>query len=140
DEAIGSGDQDNLGHVQTGRGMGECRAVLHGTNRPEAANRPSIDAEFQQGRRCTPSIISCIGRLLEGIVVIRVFIGFDPREAVAFNVLSHSIHARSSQPVAIAPLALGQLTGLMTRERHPLQSTDFSFSRFLTPYLSGYSG
>jgi hypothetical protein len=26
------------------------------------------------------------------------------------------------------------------RERHPLQSTDFSFSRFLTPYLSDFSG
>jgi hypothetical protein len=42
--------------------------------------------------------------------------------------------------VAIAPLALSQLGGLMTRERHPLQSTDFSFSRFLTPYLSDFDG
>jgi hypothetical protein len=72
--------------------------------------------------------------------MIRVFIGYDPREAVAFNVLAHSIHVRASQPVTIAPLALSQLGGLMTRERHPLQSTDFSFSRFLTPYLSDYSG
>ena len=29
---------------------------------------------------------------------------------------------------------------MLVRERHPLQSTDFSFSRFLTPYLSGYTG
>jgi hypothetical protein len=35
---------------------------------------------------------------------------------------------------------LKQLGGVLTRERHPLQSTDFSFSRFLTPYLSGYAG
>jgi hypothetical protein len=35
---------------------------------------------------------------------------------------------------------LSQLDGVMTRERHPLQSTDFSFSRFLTPHLSGYAG
>jgi len=28
----------------------------------------------------------------------------------------------------------------MTRDRDPKQSTDFAFSRFLTPYLSGYSG
>ncbi|MGA0116745.1 MAG: glycosyltransferase, partial [Burkholderiales bacterium] len=27
-----------------------------------------------------------------------------------------------------------------SRERHPLQSTDFSFSRFLTPHLSNYEG
>jgi lipopolysaccharide biosynthesis glycosyltransferase len=72
--------------------------------------------------------------------VIRVFIGFDPRETVAFSVLAHSIHARASQPISIAPLMLSQLNGVLTRERHPLQSTDFSFSRFLTPYLSGYSG
>jgi hypothetical protein len=72
--------------------------------------------------------------------MIRVFIGFDPRETTAFHVLSHSIHHRASKPVSIAPLALSQLGGLMTRERHPLQSTDFSFSRFLVPHLCNYQG
>ena len=72
--------------------------------------------------------------------VIPVFIGFDPRETVAFSVLAHSIQARASEPVAIAPLALSQLSGVFTRARDPLQSTDFSFSRFLTPHLSGYAG
>ena len=72
--------------------------------------------------------------------MIRVFIGFDPRETVAFHVLSQSIHARASQPVSVTPLMLSQLHVLMTRERDPLQSTDFSFSRFLTPYLCDYKG
>lgn len=72
--------------------------------------------------------------------MIQVFIGFDPREAVAFSVLAHSIYKRSSQPVSIAPLMLSQLSDVLRRERHPLQSTDFSFSRFLTPYLSGFEG
>jgi lipopolysaccharide biosynthesis glycosyltransferase len=72
--------------------------------------------------------------------MIRVFIGYDPREAVAYSVLAYSIQARASQPVSIAPLMLPQLKGILTRERHPLQSSDFSFSRFLTPYLSGYEG
>ena len=71
--------------------------------------------------------------------MIRVFVGYDPREAVAFSVLAYSIHARSSQPVSITPLILSELNGIMTREHHPLQSSDFSFSRFLTPYLSGYT-
>ena len=75
-----------------------------------------------------------------GSGLIRIFIGFDPRETVAYNVLAHSIRARASVPVAIAPLALSQLSQVLTRERHALQSTDFSFSRFLTPYLSGYAG
>lgn len=72
--------------------------------------------------------------------MIRIFIGYDPRETVAWHVLSHSILARASEPVAITPLSLKNLGPLMWRERNPLQSTDFSFSRFLTPYLSGYEG
>jgi len=72
--------------------------------------------------------------------MIRVFIGYDDREAAAFGVLSHSIHARSSEPVAIAPLRLSELSGIYKRPRDPLQSTDFSFSRFLTPHLCGYEG
>jgi hypothetical protein len=72
--------------------------------------------------------------------VIRIFIGFDERETVAWHVLTHSIMARSSQPVNFTPLALHNLRGVFRRERNPLQSTDFAFSRFLTPYLSGYEG
>jgi len=72
--------------------------------------------------------------------MIRIFIGYDPRETVAYHVLVHSILARASQPVAITPLCLSSLQHILTRPRHPLQSTDFSFSRFLTPYLCGYQG
>jgi len=72
--------------------------------------------------------------------MIKIFIGFDPRETVAFHVLTHSIHARASKPVTVAPLMLLQLDGLMWRERNPLQSTDFSFSRFLVPYLCEFDG
>jgi lipopolysaccharide biosynthesis glycosyltransferase len=73
-------------------------------------------------------------------MMIRVFIGYDTREAVAFSVLAYSIHARASAPVAITPVMLSELTSVLTRARHPLQSTDFSFSRFLTPFLSDYAG
>jgi len=72
--------------------------------------------------------------------MINVFIGCDPRETVAYNVLAYSIQARASEPVSVTPLMLSQLKEVLVRERHPLQSTDFSFSRFLTPYLSGYTG
>jgi len=72
--------------------------------------------------------------------VIRVFIGFDPRETVAYNVLAHSICARATRPVSITPIALPHLGGVYRRDHHALQSTDFSFSRFLTPYLSGFEG
>lgn len=72
--------------------------------------------------------------------MIPVFIGYDTREAVAFSVLASSIHRHSTQPVAVTPLMLTQLEGVFHRDKHPLQSTEFSFSRFLTPYLSGYRG
>lgn len=70
--------------------------------------------------------------------MIRVVIGYDSNETVSFHVLSHSIMRHSSVPVSITPMMLKQLP--MTRKRDPKQSTEFSFSRFLVPYLCGYEG
>jgi hypothetical protein len=70
----------------------------------------------------------------------KVFIGFDSKEVVAYHVLAHSIIEHSSIPVEITPLALSNLKDDFTRERNALQSTEFSFSRFLVPYLSEYRG
>ena len=72
--------------------------------------------------------------------MIRVFIGYDSAEEVAFSVLAHSIHARASVPVSTAPVMLSQLKPVFQRTHNVLQSTEFSFSRFLTPYLAGYEG
>jgi hypothetical protein len=69
-----------------------------------------------------------------------VFIGFDSKEVLAYHVLCQSILDRASIPVAFTPIALNNLGGIFTRERNQLQSTEFSFSRFLAPYLSGYEG
>lgn len=71
---------------------------------------------------------------------VRVFIGYDPREALAYSVLAHSIHEHASVPVSVTPLMLSQLQRVFRRERNPLQSTDFAFTRFLVPYLCGYQG
>ncbi len=72
--------------------------------------------------------------------MIRIFIGYDARESVAWHVLSHSILRRSTLPVQLIPLCLSGLKPVFNRPRDPLQSTDFSFSRFLTPLLSGFEG
>ncbi|MGZ5103401.1 MAG: glycosyltransferase [Usitatibacter sp.] len=72
--------------------------------------------------------------------MIRVFIGYDSAEAVAFSVLSRSIHARASAPVAVSPVMLSQLRSVFDRPHNALQSTEFSFSRFLVPWLAGYEG
>jgi len=69
-----------------------------------------------------------------------VYVGYDPRETVAYHVACQSILERCSQPVRFTPLSLATLGGHMRRPRHPLQSTDFSFSCFLVPFLSNYQG
>ena len=72
--------------------------------------------------------------------MISVFIGYDSRENVAFHVAANSIQARASQPVSITPVRQSQLSGLFERSEQKLASTEFSFSRFLVPYLCNYEG
>ncbi|MFM9112581.1 MAG: glycosyltransferase [Actinomycetota bacterium] len=72
--------------------------------------------------------------------VARIFIGYDDNETVAFHVLSHSILRNSSIPVTITPIVKRHMAGFYGRERSNIESTDFSFTRFLTPYLCGYEG
>ena len=71
--------------------------------------------------------------------MLRIFIGFDTRETVAYHVLAHSIQARASRPISITPIDLRHLGGAYTR---PLtqQSTAFTYSRFLVPWLCGFQG
>lgn len=66
--------------------------------------------------------------------MLRVFIGYEPRLPLAFNVLQHSILRHSSKPVAITALRLDQLP----MKRRGL--TEFTYSRFLVPYLCSYGG
>lgn len=72
--------------------------------------------------------------------VLDVYIGYDRQEVVAYHVLCQSILEQSSRPVRLTPINLGNLKGLFEREMLGVQSTEFSFSRFLTPYLSSYDG
>jgi len=72
--------------------------------------------------------------------VIKVFIGFDKVESIAWHTFAHSIFRQSSNPVALIPLYLENLKGVYTRPRDQKQSNEFSFTRFLVPYLSNYEG
>ena len=72
--------------------------------------------------------------------MIRWFNGFDKDESIAAYVLAHSIHTRSSIPVSITFINRDTLRGLFKRKRSEVESTDFSISRFLTPYLCNYEG
>jgi lipopolysaccharide biosynthesis glycosyltransferase len=72
--------------------------------------------------------------------MIKWFIGYDKDEAITAYVLAHSIQTRSSIPVSITFLNRESLKGIFTRERGEYDSTDFSISRFLVPYLCNFEG
>jgi len=69
-----------------------------------------------------------------------IYIGFDQVESVAWHTLVHSILSRSSIQVQIVPVKQSMLRGIYTRERDPRQSNEFSFTRFLVPFLNHYKG
>ena len=69
---------------------------------------------------------------------IPVFIGYDPREAVAYHTCANSIIRHASQPVAIIPLALNLFDDY--KETHTDGSNHFIYSRFLVPHLMEYTG
>lgn len=69
---------------------------------------------------------------------IPIFIGYDPREAVAYHTCANSIIRQASKPVAIIPLALNLFNDYT--ETHTDGSNQFIYSRFLVPHLMGYQG
>jgi hypothetical protein len=54
--------------------------------------------------------------------------------------MAASIYRQSSRPVAIVPINLHNLNNILTRPKDPKQSNEFSFSRFLVPYLCNFEG
>jgi lipopolysaccharide biosynthesis glycosyltransferase len=69
---------------------------------------------------------------------IPIFIGYDPREAIAFHTCVNSIIRHASQPVSIMPLALNNFQDYT--ETHTDGSNQFIYSRFLVPHLMDYQG
>jgi lipopolysaccharide biosynthesis glycosyltransferase len=72
--------------------------------------------------------------------MIRVFIGYDPNEIVAWHVLTHSILKHSTSPISFIPIAKNHIKDLYNKPKQGYESTEFSMTRFLTPYLSDYRG
>ncbi len=70
--------------------------------------------------------------------MIPIFIGYDPREAIAFHVCANSIIRHASKPVSIIPLSLNLLNEY--KETHGDGSNHFIYSRFLVPHLMNYQG
>jgi len=69
---------------------------------------------------------------------IPIFVGYDPREAIAYHTCVNSIIRNSSRSVAIVPVALNLFQEYS--ETHTDGSNHFIYTRFLVPYFMQYDG
>ena len=69
---------------------------------------------------------------------LKIFIGYDKREAVAYHTCVQSILDNTNVPVSITPLNLKMFKNY--KENHSDGSNDFIYTRFLIPYLSNFNG
>lgn len=69
--------------------------------------------------------------------MIPAYVGYDPREAIAYHVFCQSVIEHASLPVSFTPLHSPMLSGFDGQRDG---TNAFIYSRYLVPYLSGYSG
>mgnify|MGYP001173588908 CR=1 FL=1 len=71
----------------------------------------------------------------------RIYIGYDSREDLAYEVCKYSIR-KKNKTVEVIPLKLATMRelGIYTRPVDKKASTEFTFSRFLVPALCDYEG
>ena len=72
----------------------------------------------------------------------KVYVGYDSREDIAWQVCRSSLLRHGGPDLPVYPLKLTTLRelGLYTRAVDAKASTEFSISRFLTPFLAAYEG
>ena len=69
---------------------------------------------------------------------LKIFVGFDEKEAVVFHTCVQSIIEKCKVPVSIHPLNLQMFHNY--KETHSDGSNNFIYSRFLVPYLNNFQG
>jgi lipopolysaccharide biosynthesis glycosyltransferase len=76
--------------------------------------------------------------------LIKIFVGWDSREDLAFQVCKQSILDRAKFPNSIEVIPIKQQDmrdrGLHWRDEDKLASTEFTFTRFLVPELCNFKG
>ena len=72
----------------------------------------------------------------------KVFVGYDSREDIAWQVCRHSLLRQADGDLTVIPIrqATVRELGLYTRPLDIGSSTEFSLTRFLTPYLAASDG
>ena len=73
---------------------------------------------------------------------LNIYVGYDSKEDIAYRVCKYSILKRSKSNIKITSLKLYELVAknLYKRDIDPLASTEFTYSRFLVPFLNNYNG
>ena len=76
------------------------------------------------------------------MINLKIYIGYDSKEDIAYRVCKHSLLKRSSIDVKVYSLKLQELVArnYYSRSIDPLASTEFTYSRFLVPVLADYKG
>jgi len=77
------------------------------------------------------------GRDQEKMDSVRVFVGYDSREAVAYHAFCQSVIERASIPVSFHPIASTMLGGFDGQQDG---TNAFIFSRYLVPYMCNFNG
>ena len=72
---------------------------------------------------------------MTAIEPLKIIIGYDPRQAISYTVLQHSILRHASVPVSIIPLVIDTLP--VSNSMCGL--TPFTYTRYLVPWLCGFS-
>lgn len=72
--------------------------------------------------------------------MIRIFVGYDPREAAAYHTFCQSVLENATEPLSFTPLADNTLLDYTFCDQHEDGSNAFTYSRFLVPALCQYEG
>ena len=72
----------------------------------------------------------------------KIYIGYDSKEPIASEICEFSLNKNSSKPVKINHIKLNEVKNknIYWRETDKLGSTEFTFTRFLVPFLQNYNG
>lgn len=80
--------------------------------------------------------------VIEEMNLYKIFIGYDSREDIAWQVCRHSLQRHNPNELQVIPIRQDVVRelGLYTRPYDSGSSTEFSLTRFLTPYLAAQEG
>ena len=70
--------------------------------------------------------------------IVRLVVGYDARETIAYHVFCQSVIDKTTLPVSFLPLVEQSLADY--KETHEDGSNRFTYTRFLTPFLMNFEG